>query len=1001
MLFEDLTITQLKDIVKKYQLHYKIKGYSKMKKDKLIENMKMHLHIDGDIIKHKGDNFETKAPYTSKQKSDFTKAYKEIMKMPSSMKDLIPKETIDFYKANKKKDRKLTKKQLDEIEKMKKLFEKGSKGDITTEDLDMFKKEKKEKKGKTIKVKGKKSEDKVMKNIESRVEKQLEGKSDEDILKMLQSLVSESEANLKANEKKLKGSGFLDGLKSALEVADQSGKAGDIAGSLGMNSLSNILSGIQSGVDLVKSTGAVLHNTAEQYAPGASQNPILKQNFGWLGFGSPHTDYGLHAVLIKSDMPMAEALKMAKEISGKRKLFHRQTKMHHRFRNIPKTKFEKKSFRSKKINDNITLVFGKLKPEFKHLEGGGVFDWLKKGYEKVKSVFNKNDKFNNTSNKTLEKYGNKKIVELSVIRTPINSLIKKVLKGLGGNLKYDELFHLGLIAEVEGGKKIILEKNETINIDDKFKSSRESQYMKVPYNRNITLNDLVNNSMKLWIPGYKFYEYNYKDNNCQIFVSRLLKGSDLLTDDLQKFIMQDVSDLLGNKAGKVANFVTDVAGVVNKITGGAIEGDKIIMNKADYIREHEKLIKMLKDIAGMCSREAMEQENEPDYKALKSGARDTIKSLAPEDIVPNVVPGRVPQIAKASSQRGKTTYHLTRTGDDKVTTNQKGEIIESTTLNPLRKKSMTEATSTIKPEEVAEFGMNKKPDVINKKGLLNKVKESIRRMTPKKGIEKQKGKRQLLSSIGEGSGMSDVRLIGGKGNVSLIKEIRSGLVKHLKKVLKIYMSDPEYKANYPQGWNDLDRMKQYVDSVFFGAFDRNQINNYITQIENLGKRSIINKVRKVRNEADLLRDERKKLITLRAIISFENAIQRITESRLWNPKGLEGEPNIMLGDQLLDIMKELIRKSENYPSYLELSARQLNELEERRNERDREIARLQEEMGELEDRMDTLSSDEYVKQANALRDRYRELTSGRAGGGIKNLPKVKKGRGKKEVEKYF
>jgi len=750
MLFEDLSLAQLKDIVKKYQLHYKIKGYSKMKKDDLLKNIKNHLHIEGDIIKHKGENFEMKAPYTSSQKADFTKAYKEIMKMPSSMKDLIPKETIEFYKTNKKKDRKLTKKQLDEIEKMKKLFEKGSKGNITTEDLDVFKKEKKVKKGKTIKSKGKKSVDeKNIKNIEDRVDKQLEGKSDDDILKMLEKLVSESQENLKVNEKKLKGGNLSDGLKATLDVADQAGKASDIAGAFGAEGLAKLLSGIQTGVDLVRSTGAVLHNTAEQFAPGASSNPILKQNFGWLGFGAPHTDFGLHAVLINSDLPMEEALKLAREISGKKKLFHRKTKMHHRFRNIPKTKFEKKSFKSKKINDKITLVFGKLKPEFKHLEGGGVFDWLKKGVEKVKGIFSKNDKFNNTSNNTLEKYGNKKIVELSVIRTPINSLIKKVLKGLGGNFKYDELFHLGLIAEVEGGKKIILEKNETINIDDKFKSSKDSEYMKVPYNRNITLNELVNNSMKLWIPGYKFYEYNYKDNNCQIFVSRLLKGSDLLTDDLQKFIMQDVSDLLGSKAGKVANFVTDIAGVFNKITGGAIEGEKIVMDKADYIKEHDRLIKMLKDIAGMCTKEAIEQENEPDYKALKSSARSAIKSLKPEDI--KVVSGEVPVVAS------KNKYHLTRSGVDRVVANSKGEIVQSDTINPiLRKQSVTEAT--ISPDagkRVEAFDLGKKSEKIDKRSILKKIGDSIKKMTPKsqKSLSKSKGSRNILSSIKEGEGM--------------------------------------------------------------------------------------------------------------------------------------------------------------------------------------------------------------------------------------------------------
>jgi hypothetical protein len=42
-------------------------------------------------------------------------------------------------------------------------------------------------------------------------------------------------------------------------------------------------------------------------------------------------------------------------------LFMRETKLSYRFRNIPKTKFDPKSFRTKKINKNISLIYGTLK----------------------------------------------------------------------------------------------------------------------------------------------------------------------------------------------------------------------------------------------------------------------------------------------------------------------------------------------------------------------------------------------------------------------------------------------------------------------------------------------------------------------------------------------------------------------------------------------------------------------------------------------------------------
>tara|TARA_R110000868_G_scaffold3104_1_gene20718 strand:- start:263 stop:4948 length:4686 start_codon:yes stop_codon:yes gene_type:complete len=73
-------------------------------------------------------------------------------------------------------------------------------------------------------------------------------------------------------------------------------------------------------------------------------------------------DYPLHAVIFKKPYDLDKAKQEAKNIiKDKNKHFFRETNTSYRFRAIPKTKFEKKSFRSKKINENITLIFGKLK----------------------------------------------------------------------------------------------------------------------------------------------------------------------------------------------------------------------------------------------------------------------------------------------------------------------------------------------------------------------------------------------------------------------------------------------------------------------------------------------------------------------------------------------------------------------------------------------------------------------------------------------------------------
>ena len=72
--------------------------------------------------------------------------------------------------------------------------------------------------------------------------------------------------------------------------------------------------------------------------------------------------YELHAIVIqKSNFKPKEALKIAKDISKKDKIKVRETEGSWRFDNIPKTKFEPKSFRSHVVKEGLTLIYGKLK----------------------------------------------------------------------------------------------------------------------------------------------------------------------------------------------------------------------------------------------------------------------------------------------------------------------------------------------------------------------------------------------------------------------------------------------------------------------------------------------------------------------------------------------------------------------------------------------------------------------------------------------------------------
>jgi len=69
----------------------------------------------------------------------------------------------------------------------------------------------------------------------------------------------------------------------------------------------------------------------------------------------------LHAIIFKKPVDMNYILAETQKFINKKKPFMRETNTSVRVRNIPKTKFIPKSFRTKKINSNISLVYGELK----------------------------------------------------------------------------------------------------------------------------------------------------------------------------------------------------------------------------------------------------------------------------------------------------------------------------------------------------------------------------------------------------------------------------------------------------------------------------------------------------------------------------------------------------------------------------------------------------------------------------------------------------------------
>jgi hypothetical protein len=74
----------------------------------------------------------------------------------------------------------------------------------------------------------------------------------------------------------------------------------------------------------------------------------------------------VQTVVIDKSVGIAAATKTFNKLMMNRhyKKGYRETEDSFRFKNIDKNKFDPTSYRSKKINDTVTLVFGHLKPEY-------------------------------------------------------------------------------------------------------------------------------------------------------------------------------------------------------------------------------------------------------------------------------------------------------------------------------------------------------------------------------------------------------------------------------------------------------------------------------------------------------------------------------------------------------------------------------------------------------------------------------------------------------------
>lgn len=154
----------------------------------------------------------------------------------------------------------------------------------------------------------------------------------------------------------------------------------------------------------------------------------------------------------------------------------------------------------------------------------------------------------------LTKYGDKIIKSIKVCRDPIvkgvdiaiNMLTLGKVSSNQQALKYDKLFHLYMLIRLENNIFIRLEKNERLYM---YETTKDDYIQKRDFEnvylsgRQITLNDLFATTINM-VGMNRIVQYDVVTQNCQIFITDVLRSNDILNPTLDKFINQDVRSIV-------------------------------------------------------------------------------------------------------------------------------------------------------------------------------------------------------------------------------------------------------------------------------------------------------------------------------------------------------------------------------------------------------------------------------------------------------------------------
>jgi hypothetical protein len=202
---------------------------------------------------------------------------------------------------------------------------------------------------------------------------------------------------------------------------------------------------------------------------------------------------------------------------------------------------------------------------------------LKIGIDNSNIFFNK---FNKKTQQILDLYGDNKITKIYIIKQPIKEFLLFI-----GNIitifKYNDIiknsknYHTSFLLEIKvknGRKFLLLEKNNSINLSDKFYMNSNTEMKQISIkkmSRQLSINNLLKKT-KERIGNKKFYSWNISENNCLEFTKSILETLEKYNDKYKKYIYNKNSILFNYSMPEIIihtfNILSSIMNIIEKIS---------------------------------------------------------------------------------------------------------------------------------------------------------------------------------------------------------------------------------------------------------------------------------------------------------------------------------------------------------------------------------------------------------------------------------------------------